>query len=111
MTKEEAAYAATLNLLGSDVLDPRPEGPDAELVATLAEARRRAAHSTGPHVDCPYCFWTVRCDGTDEDQGEHFADLWEHLIARHGADPRFADDTARKAWSRAVAEHEGAKAA
>ena len=109
MTTEETAYADMLNLLGSDVLDPRPEGPDEALVDMLGAARRRAAHSTGPHADCPSCYWSVRCAGPDD--GEHFADLWEHLITRHGADPRFADEPARVAWSRAVAEYEGAKAA
>ncbi|MGY5634156.1 hypothetical protein ACW7N6_38085 [Streptomyces sp. UC1A3] len=51
----------------------------------------------------------MRCDGPAD--GEHFADLWEHLIIRHGADPRLADEPARVAWAEAVAEHEGAKAA
>ena len=109
MTTEQAVYAAALNLIGSDVLDPRPEGLDGELVDTLGASRRRAAHSTGPHADCPQCWWTVRCDGPAD--GEHFADLWEHLIARHGADPRYADEPVRIAWSIATAEYEGAKAA
>lgn len=109
MTKEETAYAAALNMLGSDVLDPSPEGPDGKLADTLGAARRRAAHSTGPHADCPNCWWTVRCEGRAD--GEHFADLWEHLITRHGADPRFADEPARIAWACALAEYEGVKAA
>lgn len=109
MTTEEIAYGAALNLLGCAVLDPRPEGTDWELADTLGRMRRRAAHSTGPHADCPHCWWTVRCTGPGD--GEHFADLWEHLITHHGADPRYADEPARKAWDRAVAEHKGAKAA
>lgn len=109
MTEEQAVYAATLNLLGSDVLDPSPESTDSLLVETLGEARRRAVHSAGPAADCPQCLWTVRCGGPDD--GEHFADLWEHLITEHGIDPRWADEPARKAWERAVAEHEGAKTA
>lgn len=109
MTKEETAYAATLNLLGSDVLDPSPESTDSLLVETLGEARRRAAHSTGPHADCPNCCWTVPCTGLLD--GEHFADLWEHLITRHGFDPRLAEAPALGAWDRAVREHEGATAA
>lgn len=109
MTKEETAYAATLNLLGSDVLDPRPEGTDWKLVDTLGRERRLAAHSTGPHADCPHCYWTIPCGGPADD--EHFADLWEHLITRHEVDIRYADDFAREAWACAVAEYEGAKAA
>jgi hypothetical protein len=42
MTKEETVYAATLNLIGSDVLDP---AGDADLVASLGDERRAAAHS------------------------------------------------------------------
>jgi hypothetical protein len=108
MTKEETVYAATLNLLGSDVLDPNPEG-DEVLTDALGQERRLALHSTGPHADCPHCWWTIPCGGAKD--GEHFADLWEHLITRHGEDPRYADEPARKAWARAVAEYEGAKAA
>lgn len=106
MTKESAAYAAALNLIGTCVLHPRA---DAELADTLGRLRRAAAHSTGPHVDCPSCWWTVPCGGTDD--GEHFADLWEHLIARHEVEPPYAEFPARSAWNRAVAEYEGVKAA
>lgn len=109
MTKEQAAYAATLNLIGSDVLDSRPGSWDGILVDTLGRARRTAAHSTGPHVDCPYCYWTTPYGGPVD--GEHFADLWEHLIIRHGKDVRAAEDPARIAWNRPVLEHEGATAA
>lgn len=109
MTKEQTAYADTLNLIGSDVLDPRPESLDGLLVDTLGRERRLAAHSTGPHADCPRCWWTVPCGGKSD--GEHFADLWEHLIARHGADPRYADEPAREAWTDAVAEYEKVTAA
>jgi hypothetical protein len=101
MTKEQAAYAAALNAIGSDILDS--EGEDAYLADHLGEMRRRAAHSTGPHADCPRCWWTVPCGGPAD--GEHFADLWEHLIVRHGADPRYADEPARTAWRHAEAEY------
>lgn len=103
MTKEQAVYAATLELIGSDILDPSPAGRDFDLAHTLAQARRRALHSTGPHVDCPKCYWTAPCNGLTD--GEHFADLWEHLIARHGIDVRQAEDVARPAWKVAAAEH------
>lgn len=109
MTKEEIAYAALLNLIGSAVLNPSVPDGDWELMDTLGQERRRAAHSTGPHADCPHCWWTIPCGGPKDD--EHFADLWEHLITRHGADIRYADEPARKAWARAVAEYEGAMAA
>ena len=109
MTKEQAAYADTLNLIGSDVLDPNPYGADALLVDTLGRERRAALHSTGPHVDCSYCWWTIPCAGRDD--GDHFADLWEHLITRHGIDTWVAAAPAQVAWIRAVAEYEGAKAA
>lgn len=106
MTEEQAAYGAALNLIGTGALDPCE---DAELEDTLGCLRRAAAHSAGPQADCPSCHWTVPCDGRED--GEHFADLWDHLITRHGTDPRWADEPARKAWARAVAEHEGATAA
>lgn len=109
MTKEETAYADTLNLLGSDVLDPGPKGLDWELVDTLGRERRLAAHSTGPHADCPHCWWTVPCAGPVD--GEHFADLWEHLITRHGIDTWTAAAPAQIVWIHAVAEYEGAQAA
>lgn len=109
MTKEQTAYAATLNLIGSDVLDPSPEGTDWDLVDTLGQERRLAAHSTGPHADCPHCWWTIPCNGALD--GDHFLALWEHLITRHGVDVWLATAPAREAWERAVAEHEGAKAA
>ncbi len=108
MTKEETAYADTLNLLGSDVLDPRPES-DWLLVDTLGRERRLAAHSTGPHVDCPNCWWTAPCDGLTD--GEHFADLWEHLIVRHGLETWIAAAPAHTAWTRAVENSERAAAA
>jgi hypothetical protein len=43
--------------------------------------------------------------------GEHFADLWEHLITRHGIDTWTAAAPAQIVWIHAVAEYEGAKAA
>lgn len=108
MTKEQVAYAATLNILGSDVLDPVR---DEALTDTLARERRTAAHSTGPHVDCPRegCYWTTPYGGPGD--GEHYADLWEHLIARHGLDVRNAEVPATYAWRRPVHEFEGANAA
>jgi hypothetical protein len=109
MTKEETAYADTLNLIGSDVLDPSPEGRDWELVDALGRERRLAAHSTGPHADCAYCYWTVPYNGATD--GEHFADLWEHLIIRHGFDVRVAFSPAQLAWTRAGDRHERATAA
>jgi hypothetical protein len=109
MTKELAVYADTLNLLGSDVLDPSPTGPDWELTDVLGRLRRRAVRLTGPHASCPHCRWATPCAGPGD--GEHFADLWEHLIVHHGVDIRYADEPARKAWNRALAEYEGAKAA
>jgi hypothetical protein len=101
MTKEETAYAATLNLLGSDVLDPVE---DCDLADTLGRERRRAIHSTGPCVDCPRkdCYWTTPYGGQDDN--EHFADLWEHLIAVHKYDVRNAEDPAQRAWNRPVLE-------
>ena len=109
MTKEQTAYADTLNLIGSDVLDPNPKGEDGLLVDTLGRERRLAAHSTGPHVDCPHCWWTTPCGGLLD--GEHFADLWEHLIVRHGMETWIAAAPAQMAWVHAVQEFEGAQAA
>jgi hypothetical protein len=48
MTKEELVYAATLNLLGSDVPDPVEDRLTVDTVARLREA---AEDSTRPH--CP----------------------------------------------------------
>jgi hypothetical protein len=109
MTKEEEAYASTLNLIGSDVLDPSPGSTGWELADALGRERRLAAHSTGPHVDCPHCYWTTPYCGPADN--EHFADLWDHLVARHGCDARYADEPARVAWARPVLEFEGATAA
>lgn len=109
MTKEQTAYADTLNLLGSGVLDPSPESPDSLLVETLGRERRLAAHSTGPHADCPSCYWTTPYGGPDD--GEHFADLWDHLVARHGHDARYAEEPARRAWRNPAMEFEKVTAA
>ncbi|MFD8226922.1 hypothetical protein ACFV16_22425 [Streptomyces massasporeus] len=109
MTKEQAAYAAALNLAGSDVLDPKPGGQDGLLVGSLGMLRRAALHSTGPHADCSYCWYSTPCGGPLD--GEHFADLWEHLIVRHGLDTWVAEAPAQMAWIYAVQEFEGAKAA
>lgn len=97
MTKEQAVYAATLNLIGSDVLDP---AADAGLADALGREARNAAHSTGPHIDCAQdgCWWTTPY-GTRTD-GDHFADLWEHMITRHGFDIRLAELPALRAWNR-----------
>ena len=103
MTKEEAAYAAALNRVGSDVED------GLLFSGVLGRLRREALHSTGPHADCPHCWWSVRCDGAVD--GDHFLALWEHLIVRHGVDVWLATAPAREAWETAVAEYEGAKAA
>lgn len=106
MTKEQAAYADTLNLLGSSVPDPVE---DVVLVTTLAGERYAALHPDEPHVHCPHCWWTTPYGGAVD--GEHFLALWEHLITRHEVDVWLATAPARDAWDRAVAEYEGVKAA
>ncbi|WP_030248222.1 hypothetical protein [Streptomyces sp. NRRL S-455] len=103
MTKEQAAYAAALNRVGSDVED------GLLFSETLGRWSATPRAATGPHVDCPHCWWTTPCGGPDD--GEHFADLWEHLIARHGIDTWVAAALAQTAWVRAVEEFEGAQAA
>lgn len=99
MTKEETAYADTLNLLGSgDVLGSVDDTP---LRLTVEDLRYEALASTmppGPKVRCPRCPTPFAYDGPTD--GEHFADLWEHLISRHHYDPRNAEDPAQRAWSR-----------
>lgn len=108
MTKEQAVYADTLNLLGSDILDPVR---DFTLVDTLAASRRRAALPTGPHADCPSegCHWTTPYGGVTD--GEHFADLWEHMIVHHRVDVRQAEDYVSRAWRYAGAAYPEAVAA
>lgn len=107
MTKEQAAYAAALNLIGSGVLDTFDDAP---LRLTLDDLRYEALASAmppGPKVRCPKCPTPFAYGGPTD--GEHFADLWEHLITRHNYDPRNAEDPAQRAWSRPV--FEGAMAA
>lgn len=97
MTKEQTAYAAMLNLLGSGIPDPVD---DALLRRTLDDLRYEALASDmppGPKVRCPSCPTPFAYDGPVD--GEHFAELWEHLITRHHYDPRNAEDPAQRAWS------------
>lgn len=99
MTKEETAYAAALNLLGSGIVLGSVD--DAPLRLTVEDLRFEALASDmppGPKVRCPYCPTPFAYGGPTD--GEHFADLWEHLITRHGVDPRSAEDPAQRAWSR-----------
>ena len=98
MTKEETAYAETLNLLGSDLPAPTRDAP---LIRTLGDLRFEALASAmppGPKVRCHYCPEPFPYDGPAG--GEHFADLWEHLITRHRVDPRAAEGPAQYAWGR-----------
>lgn len=103
MTKEDTAYADTLNLLGTgavlDLID------DAHLRLTLEDLRYEALAShlpPGPKVRCPKCPQPFSYGGPLD--GEHFADLWAHLIARHGYDPRNAEDPAQRAWDHPLLE-------
>ena len=98
MTKEQVAYAATLNLLGSAVLDPRKDRPTLDAVARLREA---AEDSTLPRVHCGHCPALFARGGPRD--GEHFADLWEHLIAAHHIEPHMATDVARLVWGLGIA--------
>lgn len=106
MTKEETAYAATLNLIGSDVLDPAEDG---YLLALLGQEHRAADHSNHSCVDCPRCYATVRYDGPAD--ATHYAELAVHLTTAHSVDAWTADAEASAAWSRPVTRFEGAKAA
>lgn len=105
MTKEEAAYADALNLIGSGVLSP---DTDIALMDTLGKMRVQAG-LTRPYVRCLYCQDTVPYDGAAD--GEHFADLWEHMIARHGFKTWVAEGPARNAWANPVTESERVTAA
>jgi hypothetical protein len=110
MTKEETAYAAALNLIGSGTVLGSPE--DAPLRRTLEDLRYEALASVmpaGPKVRCPHCPTPFPCDGPDD--GKHFADLWEHLIVSHRIDTWIAAAPAQTAWIRAVENFEGAQAA
>lgn len=102
MTKEQAAYAAALNLLGSGIPDP---DADALLRLTLGDLRYDALASempAGPKVRCPRCPTPFLYDGPTD--GEHFAELWEHLITRHHYDARNAEDPALVAWRHPLPE-------
>ena len=102
MTKEETAYAAALNLLGSDVSGPVDDEP---LRLTLGDLRFEALASVmppGPKVRCPRCAQPFPYGGPAD--GEHFADLWDHLAGVHRYDPRMAELPARDAWSRPLLE-------
>lgn len=105
MTKEETAYADMLNLLGSGiVLDP-DSFEDAPLRLFLGDLRFEALASVmppGPKVRCPKCPQPFLYDGPMD--GEHFADLWVHLITRHHVDVRAAEDPAQRAWDHPVLE-------
>jgi hypothetical protein len=99
MTKEETAYAATLNLLGTGVVLDPDSIKDEPLRRTLGNLRYEALASVmppGPKVRCPRCAVPFAYGGPTD--GEHFADLWEHLITQHRFDPRAAEDPARIAW-------------
>lgn len=97
MTKEQAAYAAALNLIGTGVLDWTADG---SLVLTLGNLRFEALASAmppGPKVRCRRCPTPFPYGGPLD--GQHFADLWEHMIIKHGCDPREAELPARSAWN------------
>ena len=51
----------------------------------------------GPKVRCPRCAQPFAYDGPTD--GEHFAELWDHLIVRHRFDNRNAEDPAQRAWN------------
>lgn len=107
MTKEETAWAATLNLIGSDVLDGHE---DAELISTLNREHGLADNSTGPNVIlCPRCSHPIPFDGPQD--AEHYAELAIHLSSRHDEDAWTADAEATTAWNRTVATFEGVLAA
>jgi hypothetical protein len=98
MTKEELAYTATLNLIGSDVLGSTEDTP---LRLTLEDLRFEALASAmpaGPKVRCLRCPTPFLYDGPAG--GEHFADLWEHMIIKHGSDLRQAEWSVQSAWNR-----------
>lgn len=95
MTKEEAVYAATLNLIGSDVPDPVRE-PD--LAGVLDRLHARAETSAARHVVCPGCPREFVYDGPVS--GEHFAEMWDHMIVSHGIRPQAAALPVQHAWER-----------
>ncbi|MFH8805313.1 hypothetical protein ACH4F6_38195 [Streptomyces sp. NPDC017936] len=92
MTKEEAAYAATLNLFGSDIV--APQSPTAD---TLRGLRRAAGLSVGIAY-CPSLGCTEPFPHGGPVDGEGFARLWEHLITAHDYSVNAASNAARYAW-------------
>ncbi|MGW2213250.1 hypothetical protein [Streptomyces sp. NPDC001781] len=97
MTTEQIAYYATLNLLGTGFTPVSVD--DAPLMLTLEDLRFRALASAmppGPKVRCTYCSQPFAYDGPTD--GEHFAELWEHLIVVHHRQIPSADGLARMAW-------------
>lgn len=105
MTKEETAYAGTLNLLGSGAVLNPDSGADMPLRLTLDELRYEALASAmppGPKVRCPRCPTPFLYGGPLDN--EHFAELWEHLIRVHKIDIRQAEIPAQHAWDHPVLE-------
>lgn len=103
MTKEETAYAAALNLFGTGVVFDSVD--DSRLLQTLADLRYDALASAmppGPKVRCPRCPTPFPYGGPTD--GEHFADLWDHLAAVHRYDPRQAELPAQRAWDHPLFE-------
>lgn len=108
MTKEEIAYAAALNVLGTGVV--LGSADDTPLLLTLEDLRYEALASVmppGPKVRCPRCPTPFPYGGPLD--GEHFADLWEHMINVHRVDVRQAELPAQSAWNHP--RFEGAMAA
>lgn len=96
MTKEETTYAGALNVFGSDLpVMPR----DGEVKHSLRRLRQRADDSVGI-VRCPFCReGEGRAYQTGgEDDGEQFAELWDHLIKRHHSGLLSASTIARDTW-------------
>lgn len=99
MTREETAYADTLNLIGSD---PLVEPRDHDLLATVEHERRVAEASVPRRVECGRCWgFVVPYEGPMD--GEHYAELWDHQIAVHHVDPVEADRHVRSDWDHPVA--------
>lgn len=103
MTKEQTAYGAALNLFGTGTVPG--DLTDGPLLLTLGDLRYDALASAmppGPKVRCPRCPKPFAYDGPTD--GEHFAELWDHLIGRHHVDPRAADGFAQYAWAHPLLE-------
>jgi hypothetical protein len=92
MTKEELAYADALNIFGSDIAAPF----EAVTQEAVLYGLRDAAYRSAGLARCTYCPQTFPTGGPDD--GEHFADLWEHLITAHGRHVEIAHYPARTAW-------------